>query len=101
MCNDWPDKPEGITSASWDLIHRLDDALPKGHPLHRLVITATVALPGVEREAIATYLASPEAESALAKGLIVVEGAPNNSGRTDWKPEAAIILASWRKSVKA
>jgi len=72
-----------VTPAEWNLLMRLDDALPKGTPDHRLVIETGMALVLARHEAVATYLASPEAEQALAKAEAHVKRLPQWSCLVD------------------
>ena len=65
-------------------------------PLGRLPFKSMKeAIVRVEAEAVATYLASPEAERALAEALGA--GDPDTRG---YIKEAKRILAAWRKALK-
>jgi len=84
-----------VTPAEWNLLMRLDDALPKGTPDHRLVIEAGMALVLARHESIATYLASEAAERALAVALDRVFPQPPWIG-VPISDSAAAILAAMR-----
>jgi hypothetical protein len=48
-----PVTEHAVTPAEWELLMRLDDVLPKGHPDHRLVIEVGLALVTARHEAAA------------------------------------------------